>query len=135
MAQAVNRWLFTAEARVRAQVTQCGICGGQSGTGKVFSQSFGPSAFLLLVIIPPSLHTQLSPPHEVCDIPDQAARCHTLGPKLAASFLTRLLVGLVVKKYYCYFYLCNYVNTQLKLHLAFYSSRISPPPPPLHQTP
>jgi hypothetical protein len=36
MAQAVSRWSFTAEARVRARVNACGICGGQSGTGQVF---------------------------------------------------------------------------------------------------
>jgi hypothetical protein len=32
IAQAVNRRLPTAAARVRAQVRSCGICGGQSGT-------------------------------------------------------------------------------------------------------
>jgi hypothetical protein len=33
MAQAVSRRPLTAEARVRGQVSPCGICGGQSGTG------------------------------------------------------------------------------------------------------
>jgi hypothetical protein len=42
-------------------------------------------------VIPPLLHTHLSPPREVCDSPDQAARYHTLGPKLGASSLTRHL--------------------------------------------
>jgi hypothetical protein len=37
MAQAVSRWPLTAEARV----DPCGICGGQSGTGQVFSEYFG----------------------------------------------------------------------------------------------
>jgi hypothetical protein len=32
----VSRRLPTAEARVRAQVRLCGICGGQSGTGADF---------------------------------------------------------------------------------------------------
>jgi hypothetical protein len=32
IAQAVSRWLPAAEARVRARVRSCGICGGQSGT-------------------------------------------------------------------------------------------------------
>jgi hypothetical protein len=30
-----------AAARVRAQVMSCGICGGQSGIGQVFSEYFG----------------------------------------------------------------------------------------------
>jgi hypothetical protein len=39
MAQVVSRRPLTAEAQVCAQVNQCGICGGQSGTGKGFSPS------------------------------------------------------------------------------------------------
>jgi hypothetical protein len=39
--------------------------------------------------IQPLLHIHLSPPHEVCDISNQAAHYHHLGPKLGASFLTR----------------------------------------------
>jgi hypothetical protein len=39
MAQVVSRRPLTAEARVRAQVNPCGICGGQSGTGTRFSLS------------------------------------------------------------------------------------------------
>jgi hypothetical protein len=59
--------------------------------------------FPLLVIITPLLHTNLSPPHEVCNSPDQAAHYHTLGPKLGASSLTRHLAGLglmVVQVFY-----------------------------------
>jgi hypothetical protein len=41
-AQAVSRRPLTADARVRAQASLCGICGGQSGTGTGFSpKSFG----------------------------------------------------------------------------------------------
>jgi hypothetical protein len=36
IAQAVSRWLPTAAAQVRAKVSSCGICGGQSGTGAGF---------------------------------------------------------------------------------------------------
>jgi hypothetical protein len=39
MAQAFSRRPLTAEARVRSQVSPCGICGEQSGTGTRFSPS------------------------------------------------------------------------------------------------
>jgi hypothetical protein len=60
------------------------IRGGRSCNGAGFTPN--SSGF-----IPPLLHTHLSPPHEVCDIPDQAAHYHTLGTKLRASSLIRHL--------------------------------------------
>jgi hypothetical protein len=39
MAQAVSCWPPTAEAQVQSWVSQCGICGGKSGTGTGFSRS------------------------------------------------------------------------------------------------
>jgi hypothetical protein len=53
MAQAVSRRPLTVEARVRSRVSQCGICGGQSGTVTGFSTSTSVS---LVSFIPPVLH-------------------------------------------------------------------------------
>jgi hypothetical protein len=38
MAQAVSRRPPTAEARVRSRFSPCGVCGGQSGTGRGLPQ-------------------------------------------------------------------------------------------------
>jgi hypothetical protein len=56
MAQAVSLWRLTTEARVHSQVNLYDICGGQSGTGKGFSQS--TSGFPVSTI-PPMLHIHL----------------------------------------------------------------------------
>jgi hypothetical protein len=63
--------------------------------------------FIFLAIIPPLLHTHLSPPYDVCDIPDQGTHCHTLGPKLRASSVTWYLARLRVKVAFCIIH-CNY---------------------------
>jgi hypothetical protein len=62
--------------------------------GEVALEFFG---FTLLIIIPPQLHTYLSPPHEVCNTTDQAAQYHTFGPKFGASSLNRQLASLGIK--------------------------------------
>jgi hypothetical protein len=49
-AQAVSHRLLTAEARVSVLVSQCGICGGQSGSGTGSSPS---SSVPPVSIIPP----------------------------------------------------------------------------------
>jgi hypothetical protein len=77
MAQAVSHRPLTAEARVRPCFGPCGICGRQSGTGTGFSPT--SSVFRCQYIFPPLLHTNLSPPHEVCDSSDHAAHYYTLG--------------------------------------------------------
>jgi hypothetical protein len=54
MAQVVSRQPLTAEARVRARVNPCGICGGQSGTGTGFSPSF-------FSVFPCQYHSTIAP--------------------------------------------------------------------------
>jgi hypothetical protein len=93
MAQAVSRWPLTAWTRVRAQVSSCGIRGGQSGTGKVFIFFRFPP----VSIIPPLLRTYVSPSHEMCNSPDLAAHYHTLCPELGASPLTRHVASVGTK--------------------------------------
>jgi hypothetical protein len=56
-AQAVSRRLPTAAPRIRAKVTSCGICGGQSGTGASFLRVL---LFPLLILIPPTAPHSLS---------------------------------------------------------------------------
>jgi hypothetical protein len=59
----------------------------------VWRSTLRSSILFLLIIIPPLLHTHL----ELCDSPDEAAHCHTLGHKLGSSSLTHHLAGLGVK--------------------------------------
>jgi hypothetical protein len=58
MAQVVSRRPVTTEALVRARVNPCGICGGQSGTGKGFF--LRALRFSRRYIIPPSLSKLIS---------------------------------------------------------------------------
>jgi hypothetical protein len=58
IAQAVNRCLPTAAARVRARVSSSGICGGQSGAGAGFLRVF---RLPLPVFIPPNSLSSQSP--------------------------------------------------------------------------
>jgi hypothetical protein len=53
MAQVASRRPLTAEARARALVNPCGICGGQSGTGTGFSprSSVFPCQYLSAVAL------------------------------------------------------------------------------------
>jgi hypothetical protein len=50
----------------------------------------------------PLIRNHLSPPHEVCDSPDQVAHSHIFGPKLGTSYLTRHLAGFGVQVSFCY---------------------------------
>jgi hypothetical protein len=67
--------------------------GGKAAVQQFFSEFF---CFPLLINIPPLFHIYLSPLHDACDSPDQAAHYHTLALKLGASSLTRHLAGLGV---------------------------------------
>jgi hypothetical protein len=61
IAKSVRHWLLTTRPRVRSLVSACEIHGGRNVTG---ANIISPSlfAFSLLNIIPPLLHTHLSPP-------------------------------------------------------------------------
>jgi hypothetical protein len=58
IAQAVSRRLLTAEARIRAQVRLCKICGGQRGTGTGFTptSSVLPCQYHFIVAAYPLLY-------------------------------------------------------------------------------
>jgi hypothetical protein len=58
IAQAVSRWLPTAEAMVRAWVWSCGNCGGQSGAEAGFLRVL---RFPLPIRIPPIASQSASP--------------------------------------------------------------------------
>jgi hypothetical protein len=58
VAQAVSRRLLTAAARVRSQISLCGICGGLRDTGAGFLRVL---RFPLIILIPPTApHSSLS---------------------------------------------------------------------------
>jgi hypothetical protein len=58
MAKVVSCWSLTVEARARARINPCVICGGQSGTGTGFSPSSSVSS--CQYIIPPLLSKLIS---------------------------------------------------------------------------
>jgi hypothetical protein len=58
MVEVISRRLLTAEARVLAWFSLCGICGGQSGTRTVFSPR---SSLSSVNTIPPWLSTLIYP--------------------------------------------------------------------------
>jgi hypothetical protein len=53
----VSCWPHTSEVRVRSQTSLCGICGGQSSTGRGFS--FQVLWYFPVSILPPVLHTHI----------------------------------------------------------------------------
>jgi hypothetical protein len=77
IAQVVTRWFLNQEPQVQSQGTSRKFPGGRNHTGPTYLRVSLVSPFLN--IIPPLLHTYLSPPTEVCDNPDQAAPYHILG--------------------------------------------------------
>jgi hypothetical protein len=87
MTQAVSCWPLTAETQ-----SVWDLWWTEWHWDRFFSEFFG-SPLSIQYTISPLLCTHLSLPHEVCDSPDQAARYHTLGPKLWASSLTWHLAG------------------------------------------
>jgi hypothetical protein len=76
VAQVAIRCVCVAETRVQSSVTPSEINVARSSTAAVPSQSCSGSPANHPAIAP----YRLSPPHEVCDSPDQAAHCHTLFP-------------------------------------------------------
>jgi hypothetical protein len=54
MAQVVNRWPVTAEARIRSHCSTCGMCGGRVGAWTDFSPD---TSVFHDSMIPPVLHT------------------------------------------------------------------------------
>jgi hypothetical protein len=72
------------------------IGGERSGFEADYSPSF--FRFPVRIIVPPLLHTGLSPPSNVCDSPDQAAEYHSLGLWVGAAYLTLHLAGYRVMK-------------------------------------
>jgi hypothetical protein len=91
-AHGATRWLLTAETCVRSRCLRC----GRSDTAAGFPPCPVPP-------LSPSLHTHLSPPHEVCDSPDQAAHHRTLGTNWRASCLIQYLAGIGIKVWFSYF--------------------------------
>jgi hypothetical protein len=89
MAQVVSRRPLIAESRVRVQVNQCGICGGKSGTGTVFSQS--SLVFLCQYYSTVILHTHISSWDEYVSLWQQFR--DSLTPSKTYKSTTEMLSG------------------------------------------
>jgi hypothetical protein len=83
MVQAVGRRPLTSEARVRAWVSPCVICGGQRGTGTGFSltSSAFPSQYLSTV----ALRTPTSPGGLTIGLLVAAVQRHSPTPRTCST--------------------------------------------------
>jgi hypothetical protein len=84
VAQTARHCIFTAETRVQFVDTGEVREDGRIGTAAVSQFSAANHQSTLL-------HIYLSPPHQMCGSPDQAAHYHNPGPKLRASSVTPTL--------------------------------------------
>ena len=113
--QILGRWDFASEPQAHSLVTSCvTIHTGWSGTAAVPSSSiFG---FLLLIFVPPSIRTQVSPHHETRCSLDQAARCDTLRLESEASSDTWVVFFFIPDRLQASVLKWNYWATECTLH-------------------
>jgi hypothetical protein len=102
MAQAVRPCPLTAKAGFASVLVHVGSVVEKLAQGQVFSRVL---RFSPVTIIPPLLHIHLSPPHEVCNSPDQPGHYHTVGPTIGASSLAQHLAGTEEKNIVFYYIL------------------------------
>jgi hypothetical protein len=80
LSQVTARSLVISETRVQHHMTSSKILSNESGGGSGFPRAYHQSTT--------APHSPVTAPRDR-DTPDQAAHCHTLGPRLGAWFLTR----------------------------------------------